>query len=196
MKSKTTKIRTLGWREWVAIPAWGIDGIKAKVDTGAKSSAVHATDIMFFEKRGEPWVRFRLFPLQRSDRCVAFVSTPVLGFREVTSSNGQKTRRPVVAAKIELMRHLYRVEFTLADRNVMGFRMLLGRTAMRRRFVVDPSRSYVCPQHPLVRTAVRLQNGRTATMIAAGTPSAAGEQLVTQRPEPEALPMSCESDER
>ncbi len=135
-------LKTIGWREWIRLPQLGIKRIKAKLDTGARSCSLHAFDIKTFEKQGQHFVRFKVYPIQRSDRKVVELEAKVLEFREVRSSNGQTTTRPVVETELEMLGTRQVIELTLADRNQMGFRMLIGRTALSEKFAVDSGRSY------------------------------------------------------
>jgi len=132
----------IGWREWVALPALGVTAIKAKIDTGARSSALHAYNIERFDRSGEQWVRFTIHPWQRDLTTTIAAEAKLLGDRWVRSSSGRQELRSVVETEIELMGILWPIELTLANRDQMGFRMLLGRQAIRGRFVVDPGRSY------------------------------------------------------
>jgi hypothetical protein len=133
----------VGWREWVALPGLGIKAIKAKIDTGARSSSLHAFDVESFERDGAAWVRFVVHPLQRDCETTVHAEAPVHEFRHVRSSSGHVTHRPVILAEVELDNRRWPIELTLASRDEMGFRMLLGREAMRGKFVVDPGRSYM-----------------------------------------------------
>jgi hypothetical protein len=133
----------IGWREWVALPGLGIQATKAKIDTGARSSALHAFDLELFERRGRTFVRFNVHPLQRRAEPNVTAEAAVLEFRRVKSSDGHVTLRPVILTEVELLGQRWPIELTLANRDSMGFRMLLGREAVRRRFVVDPGRSYL-----------------------------------------------------
>ena len=132
----------IGWREWVSLPDLGIERIKAKVDTGARSSSLHAYDLQHFDRGGVNWVRFRVHPLQRNSNSVVQAEAAVLDFRSVRSSSGKVTLRPVIVTNIEMLGYAWPVELTLANRDAMGFRMLLGRQAFRQRFLVDAGRSY------------------------------------------------------
>ena len=132
----------IGWREWVGLPDFGIRSIKVKVDTGARSSSLHAFGLHEFERNGTTWVRFEVHPVQRKrDRAVA-VEAEVLEFRSVRSSSGKAAMRPVIVTNVRLLGTTWPVELTLASRDEMGFRMLLGREAFRRRFLVDAGNSY------------------------------------------------------
>ena len=133
----------IGWREWVCLPELGISHIKAKVDTGARSSALHALGIMPVVRDGAPWVRFRVQPLQRSHGPSVLVEAPLVDQRWVRSSSGKRTLRPVVSTLVALNGEVWPVEVTLVRRDLMGFRMLLGRQAIRSRFLVHPGRSFL-----------------------------------------------------
>lgn len=133
----------IGWREWVALGELGIDRIKTKIDTGARTSALHAFDIRPFTDHGAPHVAFVVHPRQRfrlpAVECVAEVHDQ----REVTSSSGHKDVRYVILTDITLGGLTWPIEITLADRDPLGFRMLLGRQAVRDRFIIDAGSSYV-----------------------------------------------------
>lgn len=138
-----SRLPVLGWREWLAIPELGVSAIKAKVDTGARSSALHAHGLQFTERDGEQYALFEIHPLQRKSAPSHLVEAQVIGHRQVTSSGGHQEVRPVIIVEIGLMDRSWPIELTLTRRDSMGFRMLLGRQAIRRRFVVDPGRSYL-----------------------------------------------------
>lgn len=133
----------IGWREWVSLPDLGVKFTKAKVDTGARSSSLHAFDIETFDKDSEQWVRFKIFPKQRSEGRVVDVEAPVLEHRSIRSSNGKSELRPVILTTCRVLKRTIQVELTLADRRKMGFRMLLGREAIRSNFLVDSGRSFL-----------------------------------------------------
>jgi hypothetical protein len=135
--------RLAGWREWVSFPVWGFGPIKAKLDTGARTSAIHAVDLESFDRDGEQWMRFTVHPWQKNDGDEMRVEARVIDEREVTSSSGTTSLRPVVETTIDLDGRSHVVELTLTRRDDMGFRMLLGREALRGRYVVDPGRSYL-----------------------------------------------------
>ncbi|MBC8364189.1 MAG: ATP-dependent zinc protease [Actinobacteria bacterium] len=138
----------LGWREWVSLPDHGLPWVKAKVDTGARTSALHATGLVTFERDGTEWVRFRVHPWQRSSVDSVKLEAPVLDRRMVRPSSGVARLRPVVLLPVRIGPSTVTVEFTLTRREQMGFRMLLGRQAIRGRFAVDPGRSYLTGRPP------------------------------------------------
>lgn len=143
MKSRVRpNLPVVGWREWLALPELGIPSIKAKIDTGARSSCVHAFDVEVLEREGRAYVRFSVHPVQRSCRGAVSCEAPVLEFRQVRSSSGHVDVRPVIVTTMEILGQTRAIELTLANRDLMGFRMLLGREAFRGRFLVDASRSY------------------------------------------------------
>jgi hypothetical protein len=139
---RKAELPIIGWREWVGLPDLDIKAIKVKVDTGARSSSLHAFGLKQFERDGVQWVRFQIQPFQRKRDKMPPVEVQVLEYRMVRSSSGKAELRPVIMTNIELLGTMWPVELTLTRRTKMGFRMLLGREAIRRRFVVDAGKSY------------------------------------------------------
>lgn len=133
---------SIGWREWISLPSLLEQPVKAKIDTGARTSAIHAFKIRTFSLDGVDRVEFRLHPLQRLRTPVVRCEADIHDERIITSSNGQRDRRIVILVDVVLGEIRWPIELTLADRDQMGFRMLLGREALRGRFLVDPGRSY------------------------------------------------------
>lgn len=137
------KLLTFGWREWVRLPGLGIDQIKAKVDTGARTSALHAFELKPFTENGRDLIEFRIHPLQKDNDTVVTCTAEILDQRKVTDSGGHSEERFVIRTELHIGAHHWPIEATLTARDNMLFRMLLGRTALNGRAVVNPSRSYV-----------------------------------------------------
>lgn len=132
----------IGWREWVALPDLGVEYIKVKVDTGARTSSLHAFDLEEETRGGIAVVRFMIHPEQRRAHPEIPVELPLVARRKVRDSGGRSELRPVVETEVSLHGRRWPIELTLTRRDAMGFRMLLGRQAIRNRFLVDPGRSY------------------------------------------------------
>jgi len=141
--SRNRDLPVIGWREWLALPDLGIEIVKAKVDTGARSSALHAYDYRPFRRGGRPFIRFKVHPVQRDASDSVEAEAEVIDERYVRNSGGGQELRWVVRTNVEMMGLKFPIEVTLTRRDAMGFRMLLGREAIRNRFVVDPGRSYL-----------------------------------------------------
>ena len=133
----------IGWREQLALPDLGIPEVKAKIDTGARSSALHAFDVETFERDGKPMVRFKVHPYQRDAQRTVTAEAELIDQRQVRNSGGQAQVRPVIETTVEINGYTFPIELTLTNRDAMGFRMLLGRQAVRRRFLVDAGRSFL-----------------------------------------------------
>ncbi|TWT87701.1 hypothetical protein Mal64_32440 [Pseudobythopirellula maris] len=168
---KTPKKPVLGWREVVSLPGLGVKRIKAKIDSGARTSSLHAFDIELYERDGEPWVRFTVHPAQRSEAVTIECDCPIHEQRSVRSSSGHESVRPVIVAELDLYGRRYPIELTLANRDEMGFRMLLGREALRGRFLIDPDDSFAARRHARKRRARRSVQPPSAP----GSPGASGD---------------------
>ena len=153
VKRKSAKIRRpakarrakplIGWREWAVLPDVGISRIKVKIDTGAKTSSLHAYDVVVFKRHGREFVKFKVHPLQRNTRRIVECESRLIEWRQVTDSGGKRTLRPVIETRIMLGAREVLAEVTLIARDEMGFRMLIGRQAIKGHWLVDPARSYI-----------------------------------------------------
>lgn len=133
----------LGWREWVGMPELGIDQLKAKLDTGARTSALHATGIRPFSENGSQRIEFNVHPRRSKNDIVTRCTADVVDQRMVKNSGGQQERRWVIRTPITIGSHTWPIEITLTARDNMRFEMLLGRTAIKGRATVNPARSYL-----------------------------------------------------
>ena len=140
MKKKELKI--IGWREWVSLPDFKIDEIKAKVDTGARTSSLHAFNLEIYKRGNSEFVSFSIHPNQRSSNNEIRCRSKILEFRKIKSSNGLSEIRPVILTKIKLLEEIFEIEMTLTNRDEMGFRMLIGRESIRNKFLINPSKSF------------------------------------------------------
>jgi hypothetical protein len=135
--------KVAGWREWCALPDLGVARMKAKLDTGARTSALHAFGIEPVPgAAGTDWVKFRLHPEQRSTRVTIDCRARILDLRWVRNPGFRRERRYVVATTVALGDARWEIELALTARDEMGFRLLLGRTALKRRILIDPARSF------------------------------------------------------
>lgn len=139
---------TLGWREWVSLPDLGLGHIKAKVDTGARTSAIHAFSVRPFQENGRERVEFLVHPVQKDTETVVTCVADVHDRRVVSDSGGHKEERIVIETQLDIGGHAWPIEATLTARDDMLFRMLIGRTAIKKRAVVNPARSYVVGKKP------------------------------------------------
>ncbi|HEY9864472.1 MAG TPA: RimK/LysX family protein [Candidatus Obscuribacterales bacterium] len=138
-----TELLTIGWREWVALPSLGIGEIKAKIDTGARSSSLHAFDIHILKLKDKQRVRFKVHPTQRDTINTVSAEVDLIEYRTVRNSGGHTELRPVILTDVELMGKQWLIELTLTNRDAMGFRMLLGRQAIKGRFLIDCHQSFL-----------------------------------------------------
>jgi len=165
----------LGWEEWLSLPDLGLPAIKAKIDTGARTSALHAFTVEPFGPASRPMVRFGLHPIPGRDDVEIFCTSEVLDRREVTSSNGERESRFVINTRVKMGDREWPIEVTLANRDTMAYRMLLGRQAIRDDMFVDPTSSFRQPRlgYKIYGRPSRTAEGRHPLRIA----------LLTQQPE-------------
>jgi len=152
----TSGLILVGWREWLALPDLGIVSIKTKVDTGARSTALHVAGLAEFTRDGARWLRFRVAPGSRRSARQQVVEAPIADERVVTDSGGTRALRPFIHTRVAVGAWTWPIEINLTDRRSMLFPMLLGRTAMRDRVIVDARHSYLLGRPP--RRAERLQH--------------------------------------
>lgn len=133
--------KVLGWCEWVSLPELKVSAMRVKVDSGARTSALHAVDIHIAEGVVQ-------FSVQRGKKKKhgRRVEAPLIGYRKVRSSVGHVTERPVIQTRLQVGTESWPIEVTLINRDIMGFRMLLGRSAIGGGFFIDPSRTYLLPR--------------------------------------------------
>ena len=141
----------LGWREWVALPELGIERIKTKVDTGARTSTLHAFSLQPFHEEGRQKIRFDIHPMQHNTQKVISCVADVVDVRWVTDSGGHSEERFVIRTPIVMNNYSWSIEVTLTERDTMLFRMLLARSAIRGRFMVDPARSFLMSKRKKVK---------------------------------------------
>lgn len=138
-----SKAKTIGWREWVSLPDLGVTEVKAKVDTGADNSSLHAFDLERFVENGVEMVRFEIHPRQRKRRPSITCVAEVAGERKVKNPGGRSELRPVIRTTLVVAGEEFEALVNLTTRDEMTFRMLLGRRTVRQHFLVDPGRSYI-----------------------------------------------------
>jgi hypothetical protein len=135
----------IGWREWAVLPDLSIPKIKAKIDTGARTSSLHAYDVTVYRRHNKEYVKFKINPIQRNTKKVVECDALLLEWRQVTDSGGRRTLRPVIETRIMMGAREVLAEVTLIARDQMGFRMLIGRQALKQ-VLVDPTKSYIASE--------------------------------------------------
>lgn len=143
-------VSQIGWREWVALPRLGVARIRAKIDTGARTAALHAEEVEAFERDGARWVRFKV-PGGEGQRDWIQCEAPVTDVRDIKNTSGLPERRYIITTSLRLGTRRWPIEVSLANRDQMGFELILGRTSIRRRkLVVNPGRSFLAgePKKP------------------------------------------------
>ena len=149
MSPRSKKKQILGWREWVSLPSLRIVAIRAKLDTGAKTSALHAWDISVREVKGEKWIRFRVLPMQSEGVTPVLCEAPLSDRRWVTSSSGTRELRYIIETTLQIGPKSWPIELSLTNREGLEFPMIIGREAMRNRLIVDPRASYRAGGRPV-----------------------------------------------
>lgn len=142
-QKKAKQLSVIGWREMLSLPELNVDRIKAKIDTGARTSALHAFNCQEFKQDDKTMIRCGIHPLQRDNKQTILAEAELLEYRKITNSGGYAQTRPVILTTVKLGEHQWQVELTLTNRDVMGFRMLLGRQALKGRFSIDPGKSFL-----------------------------------------------------
>ncbi len=142
-KEKNEQKLVSGWREWAQLPEFGVEMIKVKIDTGARTSAIHAFDIFPFTYMGNNWVQFDIHPIQDNDLIIHTCACPIVDYRWITSSTGHRQRRFIIQTNLKIGEFSSRIEISLANRDEMGFRMLIGRNALKGNVLVDPKHSFL-----------------------------------------------------
>lgn len=137
------KYPVIGWREWVSLPKLGLDQIKAKIDTGARTSALHAFALRPFKENNKDRIRFDIHPVQNDTSKVVTCEADIIDLRWISDSGGHKEERYVIETPVIIGQRSWSIEITLTERDTMLFRMLLGRSAIRRRYLINPGRSFI-----------------------------------------------------
>lgn len=132
-----------GWREWISLPELGIRRIKAKIDTGAKTSTLHAFNLQRFKKNAQHWVKFSVHPMQENEDIVISTEAEIIDIRWVMDSGGRRERRFFINTQLVIGKQNWPIEISLTNRDMMRFRMLLGRTALKNHLIVNPALSYL-----------------------------------------------------
>ena len=145
MKDQKSECTFVGWREEVSLPLFKLKNLKAKIDTGAKTSALHADNIEIITINGKKVVKF-LFTSEDGKQQI--IKSPFIEERAIKSSNGDKTIRPVVMTEIKMGKERFKIEVTLINRGMMGFKMLIGREALIGRFLINPSKHNLLKAKP------------------------------------------------
>ncbi len=138
-----TPFLIVGWKEWVALPELNLPAIKAKIDTGAATSSLHAYDIKYVSIKGVPYVRYNLHPVQKNKKITRSCLSQLFGKRSVKSSSGQVRMRPVIKVTLKIGIFEWEIELNLTNRDSMGMRMLIGRQALSGRILVNSGHKFL-----------------------------------------------------
>ena len=145
VKKKKERLPVIGWREWVSLPELGVEKMRAKIDTGAATSAIHVSHFRMLKtkKKGSAKVEFRVHPVQHRSHPAIIARAALVEHRHVRSSVGHLTERPVIKTILKMGESSWPIELTLVNRDIMSFRMLIGREAIKGRYLVNPGRSHL-----------------------------------------------------
>lgn len=133
----------VGWKEWIGLPELGLPAIKAKIDTGAATSSIHAYNIRYVIKGGIKYVKFDIHPIQKNNKISKSCLAKLVDRRHVKSSSGDKQRRPVIITKLKVGNYEWDIQLNLTNRDSMGMRMLIGREAIIGRGMVNPTHKFL-----------------------------------------------------
>lgn len=166
MTENTQKNPTIiGFREWIALPDLELPALKAKIDTGAKTSSLHAFEIKLVKRGGKPFVRFKVHPIQRNLEVEVLCRAPLVDRRVVTDSGGHKELRYVIHTTIQMGGMKKVIELTLTNRESMKYRMLIGREALKQ-FYIDPSQSYLLKKNQKQKNYLKdVKSGTLNTIV-------------------------------
>ncbi len=142
-ENQTNRLPLIGWREYLSLPTLGIDKIKAKIDTGAKTSALHAFNVEIINQDNQEIVKFEIHPIQKDNQTSVIATVKLWEYRAVKNSGGGVEKRPVIMTTVSIGNYEWEIALTLTNRDAMGFRMLLGRDAVKNRFLVDCGNSFL-----------------------------------------------------
>ena len=142
IKDKKNKL-IAGWREWGQLPQLGIEGIKVKIDTGAKTSSLHAFELFPFIHEKKHWIQFDIHPIQDNDTIIHRCISPIIDYRWITSSTGHKQQRYIIRTLLKIGEFTSTIEISLANRDEMGFRFLVGRDSIKGHLLVDAAHSFI-----------------------------------------------------
>lgn len=148
---RTANRAIIGWREWAALPELGVDRINAKIDTGAKTSAIHAFRTKQIETEDGPVVEFFVHPRRRRKKPEIFCRAPLIDTRLIKSSNGQTEERFVIETPLRMGDQTWKIELSLTNRDAMGYRILIGRDALAKRFLIQSDASYLLGQRDKIK---------------------------------------------
>ena len=141
---KIKKSNLIGWQEWFSIPDLSITAIKGKIDTGAKTSAMHSEDLRFYRIKGQEWVEFKVYPTKKTNQSAILCKAPILEYRSISDSGGRREVRPIIVIDISINNLKVPIDLSLTNRATMSFDLLIGRDAIKKmKMLVNPSKSFI-----------------------------------------------------